>query len=66
MLKSHAKVVAYWRVGVYFKFVLYGRLYQISSNKKAHFLFSKAILNVGRAKTATVDFATCIYPIVSH
>ena len=32
----------------------FGRLYQISSNKQAHLLFSKAILNVGRVRTATV------------
>ena len=35
----------------------FGRLYQIKSNKQAHFLFSKAILNVERARTATADFA---------
>ena len=29
--------------------------------QQAHFLFSKAILNVGRARTATVDFAKYIY-----
>ena len=39
----------------------FGRLYQIESNKQAHFLFSKAILNVGRVRTATVDFAKYIY-----
>ena len=37
----------------------FGRLYH--TNKQAHFLFSKAILNVGRARTATVDFAKYIY-----
>ena len=39
----------------------FGRNYQIQSNKQAHLLFSKAIFNVGRARTATVDFAKYIY-----
>ena len=30
-------------------------------NKQAHFLFSTAILNVERVRTATVDFAKYIY-----
>ena len=39
----------------------FGQLYQIYSNKQAHFLFLKTILNVGRAIAATVDFAKYIY-----
>ena len=31
------------------------------SNKQVHFLFSKAILNVGRARAATADFSKFIY-----
>ena len=39
----------------------FGQLCQIYSNKPAHFLFSKTILNIGRARAATVDFAKYIY-----
>ena len=39
----------------------FGQLYQIYSNKQAHFLFSTTILNVGRARAATVDFAKYLY-----
>ena len=39
----------------------FGQLYQIYSNKPAHFLFSNTILNVGRARAAIVDFAKYIY-----
>ena len=39
----------------------FGQLCQRYSNKPAHFLFSKTILNVGRARAAIVDFAKYIY-----
>ena len=39
----------------------FGQLYQIYSDKQAHFLFSKTILNVGRARAATVDFVKYIH-----
>ena len=39
----------------------FGQLYQIYSNKPAHFLFSKTILIVGRARAVIVDFAKYIY-----
>ena len=38
----------------------FGQLYQIYSNKQAHFLFSKPIFNVARARAATVDLAKYI------
>ena len=49
--------------------VLLSRIYRMcfrysfesKANKQAHFLFSKAILNVGRARIATLDFAKYIY-----
>ena len=37
------------------------QLPKVQSNKQAHFLFSKAMLNIGVARTATVDFAKYIY-----
>ena len=43
----------------YFRII--NRLEQIYSNKQAHFLFSKTILKVGRARAATVDFAKYMY-----
>ena len=42
-------------------YIGFGQLYLIYSNKPAHFLFSKTILHVGRARAATVDFAKYIY-----
>ena len=47
---------------VYLSFVIgFGQLCQIYSNKPPNFMFSKTILNVGRARAAIVDFAKYIY-----
>ena len=39
----------------------FGRIYQIQSNKQAHFIFLKNRFNVGGARTATVGFAKYMY-----
>ena len=57
-IQQHMELRLYPSLEKYF-----GRLYQKYSNKQAHFLFSNTILNAGRVKNATVDFAKHILQV---